>query len=59
MRRGRRLEGAAPPVGSATVLSWADGALRQSQIHGAFDSVVMQAVLVPGAGDEAQILILK
>ena len=41
------------------MLSWADGALRRSQIHGAFDSVVMQAVLLPGAGDEAQMLILK
>ena len=36
-----------------TVLSWAGGALRRSQIHGAFDSVVMRAVLLPGAGDEA------
>jgi len=59
MRRGRSLEGAAPPVGGATVLSWADGALRRSQIHGAFDSVVMRAVLLPGAGDEAQMLIPK
>jgi len=59
MRRGRSLEGAAPPVGGTTVLSWADGALRRSQIHGAFDSVVMRAVLLPGAGDEAQMLILK
>jgi len=41
------------------VLSWADGGLRRSQIHGAFDSVVMRAVLLPGAGDEAQMLILK
>ena len=41
------------------MLSWADGALRRSQIHGAFDSVAMRAVLLPGAGDEAQMLILK
>ena len=58
-QRGRSLEGAAPPVGGATVLSWANGALRRSQIHGAVDSAVMRAVLLPGAGDEAQMLILK
>jgi len=59
MQRGRSLEGAAPPVGGAAVLSWDDGALRRSQIHGAFDYVMMRAVLLLGAGDEAQMLILK
>jgi len=42
-----------------TVLSWADGALGQSQIHDAFDSVAMRAVLLPGAGDEVQMLMLQ
>jgi len=43
-----RPEGAAPPVGGVTVLSWADGTLRRLQIHDAFDSVTMRAVLLPG-----------
>jgi len=41
------------------VVSWAGGALRRSQIHDTFDSVAMRAVLLPGAGDEAQMLTLK
>ena len=54
-----RPKGAAPPVGGVTVLSWADDALMRSQIHDAFDSVVMRAVLLPGVGDKAQMPILK
>jgi len=59
MQRGWSLEGAAPPVVGVTVLSWADGGLRWSQIHDAFDSVAMRAMLLPGAGDEVQMLMLQ
>ena len=38
-----------------TVLSWDDGALRRSQIHDAFDSVAIRAVLLPGAGADADV----
>ena len=38
-----------------TVLSWADGTLRRSQIHDTLDSVAMRAVLLPGAGADTDV----